>query len=47
VSAEAILRAYGVDAATKAEQAARVAVLDRMGAFAPSERVTLMDAGLL
>jgi len=47
MTADEILRAYGVDAATQAERAARCAVLDRMGALAPSERVVLMEAGLL
>jgi hypothetical protein len=44
---EAILRAYGVDAPTVAERRARVGVLDRMGAFAASERTVLVAAGLL
>jgi hypothetical protein len=42
-----ILVAYGVDCATEAETRARVGVLDRMGAFAWSERSILKQAGLL
>jgi len=38
---QAILRAYGIDHPTVAEQRAYVGVLDRMGAFAPSEREVL------
>lgn len=47
MTAEDVLRAYGIDAPTQAERAARVAVLDRMGAFSPRERAVLMEAGLL
>jgi hypothetical protein len=45
--AEAVLRAYGLADLTRAEQRARAGVLDRMGAFAPSERAELIAAGLL
>jgi hypothetical protein len=45
---EAICRAYGVDGApTQAERRAYISVLDRMGAFAASERATLRAGGLL
>jgi hypothetical protein len=43
-----ILVAYGVDGyGPVAEQRAMVGVLDRMGAFAPSERKALIEAGWL
>lgn len=44
---ETILRSYGVDHPTQAERRAYVAVLDRMGAFAESERATLVAGGML
>lgn len=44
---ERILRAYGVAFSTRAEQQAHVGVLDRMGAFAKSERDALREVGLL
>jgi hypothetical protein len=43
----AILRAYGIDWPTEAERRAYVGVLDRMGAFSPSERAALRAGGLL
>jgi hypothetical protein len=46
-AARSILLAYGIDCATEAETRARVGVLDRMGAFAWSERSILKRAGLL
>ena len=46
-SAHDILRAYGCLAPTVAEQRAYVGVLDRMGAFASSEREILRQAGFL
>jgi hypothetical protein len=42
-----ILRAYGCLAPTFAEQRAYVGVLDRMDAFASSEREILRQAGVL
>lgn len=42
-----ILRAYGCLAPTVAEQRAYVGVLDRMGAFASSQREILRQAGFL
>lgn len=47
MTAESVLLAYGLASLTRAEQRARVAVLDRMGAFGPSERDALITAGLL
>ena len=44
---ETILRAYGIDHPTQAERRAYAAVLDRMGAFAATERDTLCTAGIL
>lgn len=42
-----ILRAYGCLAPTQAEQRAYAEVLDRMGAFAPTERQVLISAGMM
>jgi hypothetical protein len=46
-SAHEIMRAYGCLAPTVAEQRAYVGVLDRMGAFASSEREILRQEGFL
>ncbi|MGH2909289.1 MAG: hypothetical protein ACRDK8_08340 [Solirubrobacteraceae bacterium] len=46
-SAYDIMRAYGCLAPTVAELRAYVDVLDRMGAFTSSERVTLRDERFL
>ena len=44
---EGILRSYALNGLTRAEQEARVGVLDRMGAFSASERTLLSSAALL
>lgn len=44
---ETILRSYGIAHPTLAEQKAYARVLDRMGAFAASERAALAEAGFL
>jgi hypothetical protein len=46
-SAHEIMRAYGCLAPTVAEQRAYIGVLDRMGAFASSERDILRQEGFL
>jgi hypothetical protein len=47
MTAHDVLRAYGLADLTRAEQRARVDVLGRMGALAPTERDALLAAGLL
>jgi hypothetical protein len=47
MTAEAILRAHGLDHLTRREQRARAGMLDRMGAFASAERIVLTRAGIL
>ena len=47
ITANAVLRAYGLHDLASAEQRARAGVLDRMGAFASTERAALIAAGLL
>jgi hypothetical protein len=47
MTAHDVLRTYGLLGFTRAEQRARVGVLDRMGAFSYTERAVLMAAGFL
>jgi hypothetical protein len=46
-TADAILRAHGLANLTRTEQHAHAGMLDRMGAFAPAERVELIRGGVL